>query len=322
MNKKIVLAFSGGLDTSFCIPYLLEQNYEVHTLFVNTGGISVKEERAITKRAVELGAKKHLNINVEKSLWSEVLTPLIYSGALYQNKYPVLCSDRYLIVKESIKLCQKLKTKNIAHGCTGMGNDQVRFDLSIRAHGSFNIITPIREIQNSTKNVIISWSLNPQVIIEQEEKGTPNLEQRLEAARLCAKKGYKIGIHLDPIIIFPDWERSYHNMIKRIFEVLSPKQIEWISLGSFRFRKSLKKIINERHKNTRLFTGEHIASKDGKHRYLRSLRNGAYKNLRQLLKSISSDLDVYVCMETKEIWEGVTGKMPRSDENLDKFFDL
>ena len=153
MNKKIVLAFSGGLDTSFCIPYLLEQNYEVHTLFVNTGGISIKEERAITKRAMELGAKKHLNINVEKSLWAEVLTPLIYSGALYQNKYPVLCSDRYLIVKESIKLCQKLKTKNIAHGCTGMGNDQVRFDLSIRAHGSFNIITPIREIQNITKNV-------------------------------------------------------------------------------------------------------------------------------------------------------------------------
>ena len=83
MNKKIVLALSGGVVTSFCIPYLLEQNYEVHTLFVNTGGISAKEERAITKRAMELGAKNHLNINVEKSLWSEVLTPLIYSGALY-----------------------------------------------------------------------------------------------------------------------------------------------------------------------------------------------------------------------------------------------
>jgi argininosuccinate synthase len=153
MNKKIVLAFSGGLDTSFCIPYLLEQNYEVHTLFVNTGGIPAKEERAITKRAMELGAKKHLNVNVEKSLWSEILTPLIQSGALYQNKYPVLCSDRYLIVKESIKLCEKLKTKNIAHGCTGMGNDQVRFDLSIRAHGKYEIITPIREIQNLTENV-------------------------------------------------------------------------------------------------------------------------------------------------------------------------
>jgi argininosuccinate synthase len=153
MNKKIVLAFSGGLDTSFCIPYLLDQDYEVHTLFVNTGGTPEKEERAITKRAKELGAKKHININVEKSLWSEILIPLIQSGALYQNKYPALCSDRYLIVKESIKLCQKLNTKDIAHGCTGMGNDQIRFDLSIRAHGDYNIITPIREIQNITKNV-------------------------------------------------------------------------------------------------------------------------------------------------------------------------
>ena len=153
MNKQIVLAFSGGLDTSFCIPYLLDQDYEVHTLFVNTGGTPEKEEHAITKRAKELGAKKHININVEKSLWSEILIPLIQSGALYQNKYPALCSDRYLIVKESIKLCQKLNTKDIAHGCTGMGNDQIRFDLSIRAHGDYNIITPIREIQNITKNV-------------------------------------------------------------------------------------------------------------------------------------------------------------------------
>jgi len=153
MNKKIVLAFSGGLDTSFCIPYLLEQDYEVHTLFVNTGGTSKKDEQQITKRALELGAKKHINVNVEKSLWSEILAPLIQSGALYQNKYPALCSDRYLIVKESIKLSRKLKTKYIAHGCTGMGNDQIRFDLSIRAHGNFNIITPIREIQSITKNV-------------------------------------------------------------------------------------------------------------------------------------------------------------------------
>ena len=153
MNKKVVLAFSGGLDTSFCVPYLIDQGYEVHTLFVNTGGISPKEERAITNRAKELGVKKHINKNVEKSLWSEILIPLVQSGALYQNKYPALCSDRYLIVKESIKLSKKLKTKIIAHGCTGMGNDQIRFDLSIRAHGDYNIITPIREIQNITKNV-------------------------------------------------------------------------------------------------------------------------------------------------------------------------
>ena len=141
--KKIVLAFSGGLDTSFCVPYLIEQGFEVHTIFVNTGGTSKKEEIKITNRAIELGAKNHINKNVDQSLWKEIIKPLIWSGSLYQDRYPALCSDRYLIVKEAVALCKKLKTKNIAHGCTGMGNDQVRFDLSIQALGSFNTFSPV-----------------------------------------------------------------------------------------------------------------------------------------------------------------------------------
>ena len=151
--KKIVLAFSGGLDTSFCVPYLVEQGFEVHTIFINTGGTSLEEQKKITKRAIELGAKKHVNKNIDKPLWKEIIKPLIWSGSLYQDRYPALCSDRYLIVKETVALCKKLKTKNIAHGCTGMGNDQVRFDLSIQALGNFKTITPIREIQNTTKDV-------------------------------------------------------------------------------------------------------------------------------------------------------------------------
>ena len=176
--------------------------------------------------------------------------------------------------------------------------------------------------QDSPRNVIVSWSLNPQTIIDREEKGTPSLQQRLEAARQCGNKGYRIGIHLDPIIIFPGWEKAYHELIDNMFKVLSPLQIEWVSLGSFRYRGGLKQIIKERHEDTRLFVGEHVASKDGKYRYLRPLRNQAYENLRDTLKKYSADLNVYMCMETREIWEGVTGKMPRSDEKLDKFFDL
>ena len=74
--------------------------------------------------------------------------------------------------------------------------------------------------QNSSRNVIVSWSLNPQTIIDHEEKGTPGLQQRLEAARLCGNKGYKIGIHLDPIIIFPGWEKAYHDLIEKMFKIL------------------------------------------------------------------------------------------------------
>jgi argininosuccinate synthase len=151
--KKIVLAFSGGLDTSFCVPYLIDKGFEVHTIFVNSGGTSVNEEKKISKRAYELGAKKHINVSIETSLWKEIIKPLVWSGSLYQNKYPALCSDRYLIVSEAIKLCKKLNTKYISHGCTGMGNDQVRFDLSIQAFGNYKTITPIREIQNKVSDV-------------------------------------------------------------------------------------------------------------------------------------------------------------------------
>ena len=151
--KKIVLAFSGGLDTSFCVPYLIDQGFEVHTIFVNSGGTSKSEEKKISKRAYELGAKKHINVSIETSLWKEIIKPLVWSGSLYQDKYPALCSDRYLIVSEAIKLCKKLNTKYISHGCTGMGNDQVRFDLSIQAFGNYKTITPIREIQNKVTDV-------------------------------------------------------------------------------------------------------------------------------------------------------------------------
>ena len=151
--KKIVLAFSGGLDTSFCVPYLIDKGFEVHTIFVNSGGVSLNEEKKISKRAYELGAKKHINVSIENSLWKQIIKPLIWSGSLYQDKYPALCSDRYLIVSEAIKLCKKLNTKYISHGCTGMGNDQVRFDLSIQAYGNYKTITPIREIQNKVTDV-------------------------------------------------------------------------------------------------------------------------------------------------------------------------
>ena len=151
--KKIVLAFSGGLDTSFCVPYLIDKGFEVHTIFVNSGGVSSNEEDKISKRAYELGARKHINVSIENSLWKQIIKPLIWSGSLYQDKYPALCSDRYLIVLEAIKLCKKLNTKYISHGCTGMGNDQVRFDLSIQAFGNYKTITPIREIQNKVADV-------------------------------------------------------------------------------------------------------------------------------------------------------------------------
>ncbi len=147
MSKDIVLAFSGGLDTSFCIPYLQEQGYALHTVFADTGGVDAEERAYIEARAAELGAASHVTIDGGAAIWDEFVKPFVWAGEGYQGQYPLLVSDRYLIVEAALKRCDALGTKLIAHGCTGMGNDQVRFDLTIKALGDYTIVAPIREIQ-------------------------------------------------------------------------------------------------------------------------------------------------------------------------------
>jgi argininosuccinate synthase len=146
-QKDIVLAFSGGLDTSFCIPYLQERGYSVHTVFADTGGVDAAERAFIEQRASELGAASHVTVDGGPAIWNGFVKPFIWAGEGYQGQYPLLVSDRYLIVEAALQRCQQLGTKLIAHGCTGMGNDQVRFDLAVKALGDYEIIAPIREIQ-------------------------------------------------------------------------------------------------------------------------------------------------------------------------------
>ena len=146
-TKDIVLAFSGGLDTSFCIPYLQAQGYAVHTVFADTGGVDADERDFIEKRAAELGAASHVTIDGGPAIWDHFVKPFVWAGEGYQGQYPLLVSDRYLIVDATLARADELGTKVIAHGCTGMGNDQVRFDLAVKASGDYQIVAPIREIQ-------------------------------------------------------------------------------------------------------------------------------------------------------------------------------
>jgi len=146
-QQDIVLAFSGGLDTSFCIPYLQERGYRVHTVFADTGGVDAQERAYIEARAKELGVASHQTVDGGPAIWNGFVKPFVWAGEGYQGQYPLLVSDRYLIVEAALKRCDELGTKLIAHGCTGMGNDQVRFDLTIKALGDYTIIAPIREIQ-------------------------------------------------------------------------------------------------------------------------------------------------------------------------------
>jgi argininosuccinate synthase len=146
-GKDIVLAFSGGLDTSFCVPWLRERGWNVHTVFADTGGVDAEERAYIEQRAAELGAASHVTIDGGPAIWAGFVKPFVWAGEGYQSQYPLLVSDRYLIVDAALARARDLGTNAIAHGCTGMGNDQVRFDLAVKASGDYRIVAPIREIQ-------------------------------------------------------------------------------------------------------------------------------------------------------------------------------
>jgi len=138
MKEKIVLAFSGGLDTSFCVKYLsLEKNFEVHSVFINTGGFSEKQEKEIEEKAYSLGVARHKIIDVTDTYYSRCIRYLIFGNMLRNKTYPMsVSSERTFQAMAVADYASQNGIGYIAHGSTGAGNDQVRFELI------FNIIVP------------------------------------------------------------------------------------------------------------------------------------------------------------------------------------
>ncbi len=148
MSKKLVLAYSGGLDTSYCAKYLSkEEGFEVHAVSVNTGGFSAKEIEGIEQKAIQLGATSYKSIDAVETFYSKVVKYLIYGNVLKNNTYPLSVSaERIIQAIEIVNYAKSVGAKYIAHGSTGAGNDQVRFDLIFQTlTPEIEIITPIRD---------------------------------------------------------------------------------------------------------------------------------------------------------------------------------
>ncbi|MDV7138091.1 argininosuccinate synthase [Maribacter sp. TH_r10] len=146
--KKLVLAYSGGLDTSYCAKYLSkDQGFEVHAVSVNTGGFSDEEIATINSKALELGATTYTSINAVKTFYEKVVKYLIFGNVLKNNTYPLSVSaERIVQAIEIVNYAKKIGAKYIAHGSTGAGNDQVRFDMIFQIIApEIEIITPIRD---------------------------------------------------------------------------------------------------------------------------------------------------------------------------------
>ena len=152
MSQKVVLGFSGGLDTTFCVKYLAEdKGYEVHSIIVNTGGFTDEELSRIEAHAYKLGVTSHTTINAVQGYYDRILRYLIYGNVLKNNTYPLSVSaerlSQALHIAEHVK---KLGAKAVAHGSTGAGNDQVRFDMVFHIMiPDVEIITPIRDLKLS-----------------------------------------------------------------------------------------------------------------------------------------------------------------------------
>jgi len=157
MVKKVVLGFSGGLDTSYCVKYLSEDlGYEVHSITVNTGGFSKEELKYIEQHAQNLGVKTHTTIDAVESYYESIIRFLIYGNVLKNNTYPLSVSAERL--SQALHVAEHVKTINadaVAHGSTGAGNDQVRFDMIFHIMiPGIEILTPIRDLKLSREEEI------------------------------------------------------------------------------------------------------------------------------------------------------------------------
>jgi len=171
------------------------------------------------------------------------------------------------------------------------------------------------------KRTIISWSLNPPQMIGGEEMGTASLEKRIGAAQKCQERGYPLGFHFDPIIFYQEWEKGYQETIVSLFKKIDSKGIVWISLGGFRYPPQLKAIAKERFPDTKIFLGELFPGRDGKFRYLKEIRIGMYEKMVGWLRDVNPNLFIYLCMESKEVWERVFGWAPENSHHLNQLFE-
>ncbi len=146
--KKLVLAYSGGLDTSYCAKHLSQdKGFEVHAVSVNTGGFSKEEIQTIHNKALELGATSYTSLDAVSTFYEKVVKYLIFGNVLKNNTYPLSVSaERIIQAIEIVNYAKKIDAKYIAHGSTGAGNDQVRFDMIFQIIApEIEIITPIRD---------------------------------------------------------------------------------------------------------------------------------------------------------------------------------
>lgn len=171
-------------------------------------------------------------------------------------------------------------------------------------------------------NVIVSWSINPQEIIDAEEKQTASLEERLTAAEECLNNGYQIAFHIDPMIWTPNWKAQYFELANQIHQRFKPSQMPYMSIGALRFQPDQRHLMRERFgMNSNVTKAEMFVAKDGKLRYSQNLREEMFQALKGEFLRLSPEWKIFFCMEMPETWLQVEGNSPFKNEQIKDLFD-
>lgn len=169
---------------------------------------------------------------------------------------------------------------------------------------------------------IVAWSLNSPVVMARQELRAATLEERLAAAARCARWGYRLAFHFDPVIYSPGWRDRYAETVAALFAAVPADRIAWISMGGLRFMPGLRGIVRSRFPSVCFFDEEFVPGLDGKLRYFRSQRSNMYRELYQLLQEYAAPSTcIYLCMESSEIWQEVFGFTPEERGGLGAMLD-
>ena len=207
-------------------------------------------------------------------------------------------------------------------------------DLSTRLVPKFSMQSrAVLELKTKTTDVarlkglrhnqktIVSWSLNTDKIVREEERYTARVSARIAAAARCESWGYPIGFHFDPMIIYDGWEDDYRSVVNALFSKIPSDRIVWISLGAFRFVPLLKSIIRRRFSRSKIVYGEFVPGLDGKMRYFKPLRIELYRKMARWISEAAPNVLVYLCMEDDEVWEKSLGYKPSDRGGLARMLD-
>ena len=184
-----------------------------------------------------------------------------------------------------------------------------------------NNVSNLLKLKNEHKGkTVVSWSMNARVINDKDEAGTASFDERLNAAVQVQEAGYRVGIHLDPIIHFEGWEEAYKQAVQEIFTALDLNLIAWVSVSTLRYKPDMQLTMERRFPESKLPYGEQFLAKDGKMRYLQALRFRLVKTVWNEIKQVSPTIPAYMCMESSQAWKTIAGGAPVQGEELREVF--